>query len=364
MSESDTNSTSNRYGLVLAGGSGTRFWPLSRNSKPKQLLQLFDDETLIEKAVKRLEGFLPKENILILTNVAQEQAVREVLSDLPPENIVAEPEKRDTAPAIALGAGWIAARNPEATMFVLPADQLIRDEDGFREILLAAGEAAEQAGAIVTLGIKPSWPCPSYGYIERGPRARISGYENSIPVHEVVRFREKPNPDLATEFLEKGNFSWNAGIFIWTIATLVRELSQHCPELADFISELRKSSDFSATMSHQFPKLNKTSIDYALMENASRVLNIESDVGWDDVGNWISVAKYLPEDSDKNATRGTISQVDSRKNIVFSESGKQIALLGVDNLIVVETEDAILVANKKEADKIKHLVDELPDDLL
>lgn len=351
------------YGLILAGGSGTRFWPLSRNERPKQLLKLFDEETLLEKAVRRLEQLVPRENLLVLTNSVQESAVRELLSDLPPENIIAEPAKRDTAPAIALGVGAVAQRSPDALMIVQPADQVITEELKYCDILKAACEAAEQADAIVTLGIKPTWACPSFGYIERGARSTIAGYENSAPVYDVERFREKPDSDLAQQFLDQGNFTWNAGIFIWPLSTVNRELSLHCPELANFVSELRRSTDFSATVAQQFGKLPKVSIDYALMEKASRVLNIEADVGWDDVGGWVSIAKFLDQDQSDNATRGPVSMIDCYNNVVFS-TGKRIAMIGVHDLVVVQTDDAILVVDKDEADKIKKLVDQLPPELL
>ena len=208
----------NLYALILAGGSGSRFWPLSRNARPKQLLSLFDNETLIEKAINRLEGLVPTENILVLTNEAQLDAVRAVLPQLPEENIVAEPARRDTAPAIALAAGWIAARNPEATMLVLPADQLVLKDAAFREVLAAAAWAAEKEEAIVTLGIKPDWACPSYGYIERGDIiAEAPG--SGAAVREVTTFREKPSVETAQSYLESGRFSWNAGIFVWTVPT-------------------------------------------------------------------------------------------------------------------------------------------------
>ncbi len=352
------------YALILAGGSGTRFWPLSRNEKPKQLLALFDEETLIEKAVNRLDGLVKRENILILTNQAQAAGVRAVFPDLPEANIVAEPARRDTAPAIALAAGWIAARDPEAVMIALPADQLVTDSGGFREILSAAAEAADCGEAIVTLGIRPDWACPGYGYIERGEVADLEGYQNEIPVVEVKSFREKPSPEVAEEFLKQGNFSWNAGIFIWTIPTLLKELSQHCPELSEFILTLQDSSDFSATVAEKFPHLSKTSIDYALMENAANVLNIEADVGWDDVGGWNSVGKYLQNDEAGNAHRGDLTAIESGDNVVFSTTNSKVALLGVSDLIVVQTEDALLVARKEDADKIKALVDELPENLL
>ncbi|MEM7385371.1 MAG: sugar phosphate nucleotidyltransferase, partial [Verrucomicrobiota bacterium] len=221
---------SKNYALILAGGSGTRFWPLSRNDRPKQLLNLFDETTLIEKTVNRLEGLVPKEQILILTNIEQEASVREVLSDFPAENILAEPAKRDTAPAIALGVGWVASKDPTATMMVLPADQLINDTAAYHGVMSAAVATAAATDALVTIGIKPTWACPSYGYIERGPGASIPGLESEIPVFEVSRFREKPDPELAETFLKKGNFSWNAGMFIWSLATVVGELTRHCPE--------------------------------------------------------------------------------------------------------------------------------------
>lgn len=356
--------TSSLYALILAGGSGTRFWPLSRNTRPKQLLALFDEETLIEKAVNRLEGLIPKERILILTSEAQLEATRKTLPDLPPENIVAEPARRDTAPAIALAAGWIAARDPKATMIALPADQLVIRDDVFREVLATAASAANSNDAIVTLGIRPDWPCPSYGYIEKGEVLADSASKEH-PVHEVVRFREKPSEEVAQQYLNEGNFSWNAGIFIWSIPTLIGEFSRHCPELAAFVGELSESSDFEATVADKFPKLKKISIDFALMENADRILNIEADVGWDDVGGWPSVAKYLEQDSNGNSHRGPLLSVDASNNIVFSIPGApHVALLGVNDLIVVQTEDALLVANRNDADQIKMLVEKLPEKFL
>lgn len=355
---------SSLYALILAGGSGTRFWPLSRNTRPKQLLALFDEETLIEKAVNRLDGLIPKERILVLTNEAQLDATRKTLSDLPPENIVAEPARRDTAPAIALAAGWIAARDPNATMIALPADQLVIRDEVFREVLATAAAAANAHDAIVTLGIRPDWPCPSYGYIERGEVLADSA-SGDHPVHEVVRFREKPSEEVAQQYLDEGNFSWNAGIFIWSIPTLVGEFSKHCPGLAAFVGELSESSDFDATVADKFPQLEKISIDFALMENADRILNIEADVGWDDVGGWPSVAKYLEQDASGNSHRGPLISVDASNNIVFSVSGApHVALLGVEDLIVVQTGDALLVANRNNADQIKTLVDELPEEFL
>ena len=358
--KSDT--TPPRYALILAGGSGQRFWPISRDALPKQLLKLFGDKTLLELTIERLEGLVPKEQILVLTNSQQEAAVRKLLPDLPKENIIAEPEKRDTAPAIALGVGWVASRSPTATMMVLPADHLIQNKAAYQRVLLQSLKAAEQSGALVTIGIKPTWACPSYGYIERGKRATIPGLKEAA-IFEVLRFREKPNPDLAEHFIAQGNFSWNAGMFIWTLPAIFSELSRHCLALADFVSEVRAAKDFTATVKKQFGKLPKLSIDYALMEHASRVLNVEGAFDWDDVGNWTSVGRYLKQDSVGNQYNCALSEHDSANNIVFTQTGQHVALLGVQDLIVVAAKDGLLVASRGQAESIKKLVDGLPAEL-
>ena len=354
---------SNSYAVILAGGSGTRFWPLSRTATPKQLLRLFDDSSLLEQAVARLDGLVPRHNILVLTNAEQEAQVRAALPDHPPENILAEPEKRDTAPAVAVGIGWVAARDPKAVMAVLPADHLIQNVDSFRAVLTGAFQAARGSQALVTIGIRPTWPCPSYGYIERGERAHIHGLDADLAAFDVVRFREKPNADLAEEFLRAGTFVWNAGMFVWSIPTVFTELTRCQPALAAFVNELRTSKDLPGTLRAQFNRLPRISIDYALLERASRVLNIEATFDWDDVGSWLSVAKYLPNDADGNATKGCVTTLRAHHNIVFSNQPCRIALLGVHDLIVVQTADAVLIAHKSAADEIKKIVDQVPAEL-
>lgn len=354
-----------QYAVILAGGSGTRFWPLSRNARPKQLLNLFGEATLLNQTISRLEGLVPKENILILTNALQEQTVREVASELPPENIFAEPAKRDTAPAVALGIGLVAARNPNATMMVLPSDQLIQDTAAYQSVMRDAMTAASNNPALVTVGIKPTWACPAYGYIERGDPAEIDGPGLANTPHEVTRFREKPDPALAETFLAQGNFAWNAGMFIWSVNTVVNELTKHAPELAGFIRDIGASNNVVQTVADKFPTLTPISIDYALMENASRVLNIEATFDWDDVGSWISVAKYLDQQGENNRTNTPLAELDSENNIVFNaRKDSKVALLGVDDLIVVQTDDALLIANRHQADAIKNLGPQLPEELL
>src|ERR1700726_3962499 len=345
------------YALILAGGSGERFWPLSRKATPKQLLRLFSSQTLVEETVGRLDGFVPKENILVLTNQEQEAAIRELLPDLPEDNILAEPAKRDTAAAIALGVGIMAARNPSATMGVLPADHRISDQAAFQTDLRSAASIAQKSGDLITIGITPTWGCPGFGYIERGKQI-----ENSN-AFEVIRFREKPDPDLAESFVRSGNFYWNAGIFLWSVNSILTELNRHAPDLAEFVSALRNSSDKKKLITDRFQTLRKTSIDYAIMEKASRVLVKPATFDWDDVGSWAALSKYLEQLPGNNAVNCPVTLEAATNNIVFSDSKMHIALLGVSDLVVVHSKDAILVCHRHEVEKIKKLIPQVPEQL-
>ena len=343
--------------LILAGGSGERFWPLSRRAKPKQLLKLLSERTLLEDTVARLSGFVPPERILILTNREQEKAVRAVVPGLPADNIVAEPDKRDTAAAIALAVGWVARRDPTATMIVLPADHVIKDTAAFLRDLAAASATAEKMGALVTIGIRPTWACPGFGYIELGARVEIPGEcKDGRAIFKVNRFREKPAPELAQVFFDSGTYRWNAGMFAWTLPAVLRELSAQVPALADFVAQVRTAPDFQKVLDEKFPLLPKISIDYAIMENADNVLMLEATFDWDDVGSWLAVAGYLPKDEHENATNCPVTVLNARENIVFSDQPGTISLLGVSGLIVVQTADATLICSRTEAERIKHLM--------
>jgi len=350
------------YALILAGGSGERFWPLSRRNRPKQLLRLVSERTLLEETVARLEGFVPTERVLILTNIEQEKGVRDLLEGFPKQNIIAEPTKRDTAAAVALGAGWVAARDHSATMLAFPADHVIADRAAFQETMKTAAAAAEETGALVTIGIKPTWACPGFGYIEQGEPVRLRS-DGKIAVHRVVRFREKPNIDLAESFLRKGNFRWNAGMFVWSVPTVLSEFNRHAPELADFISQVRSPKDLDKILHERFAKLPRISFDYAIMEKAEHVLVVEASFDWDDVGSWQAVARYFKKDEHGNAANGALTALDSSDNIIFNDGETTIALLGVHNLIVVRTGDAILICHRHQAEKIKNLVGTLPPEL-
>jgi mannose-1-phosphate guanylyltransferase len=356
--------TSSLFVLILAGGSGERFWPLSRKNRPKQLLSLFSTTTLLEETLSRLDGLVARDHILILTNKEQESAVRALAPGLPPENIVAEPAKRDTAAAIALGAGWISLRDRGATMIVLPADHLIEDRAAFQATLRTAVAAARETGELVTVGIKPTWACPGFGYIEQGGPVQLKDNDGGQPVHAVVRFREKPNAELAEQFLKQGNFRWNAGMFIWPLSAILAALESHTPELGHFVAALHSGKDFAAVLAERFPELPKVSIDYGVMEKAERVLVVEAGFDWDDVGSWTAVAKYLRQDEHDNAANTEkLTTQDAMGNIVYTTRTGQVALMGVRDLIVVQTEDALLVAHKNEAEKIKQLVGKVPPEL-
>ncbi len=350
------------YALILAGGSGTRFWPLSRNAKPKQLLDLFGNGTMLRQAVNRVSGLVPAENIFILTNHLQEAEVRRQVAEIPAGNIVAEPARRDTAPAVALGIGLVAARDPQANMIVIPSDSLILDDTAFRALAEDALNLAEKEAALMTIGIRPTWACPSYGYIERAGKLSADGLTHDC--YEVARFREKPDAATAAQYLASGNFTWNAGMFIWNVAHVRAQLAAHTPQLADFINRLTTAADIPSFIQSEFPALTPISIDFALMEKADRVLNFEATFDWDDVGSWISVGKYLPTDEQQNAANTDLSALGATGNIVFSAQGKRVALVGVEDLIVVDTGDALLVARKDCADDIKKIVAELPENLV
>jgi mannose-1-phosphate guanylyltransferase len=352
---------SSLYVLILAGGSGERFWPLSRRSRPKQLLSLFSEETLLEATLRRLDGLVPRANVLILTNAEQEAGVRALAKNLPADNIVAEPAKRDTAAAIALGVGWIAKRDPNATMIVLPADHLIQDVAGFQRTLRTAAAAAQSSGELVTIGIKPTWACPGFGYIELG--AAHPSAAPGPPVFSAVRFREKPSAELAETFLAQGNFRWNAGMFIWTIRAILSAFERHAQPLAEFVNKIHGNGHFATLLRDGFPQLPKISIDYAVMEKAGRVLVVEADFDWDDIGSWTAVAKYLADAGAGNRANAPLQTLDAGNNIVFSNQPQLIALMGVHDLVVVQTADALLICSRHEAEKIKNIVAQVPPEL-
>lgn len=339
--------------FVLAGGSGERFWPMSRTQLPKHLLKLLSDRTLLETTIRRVEGLVPWERVHVLTNAAQVQAVRRELPFLPPENILAEPAKRDTAPACALATGAARAKDPRAICALLPADAMIHNVPVFQRQLVDAAGIASSRPALVVFAIPPTCPATGFGYMQLA--------DECDGAFRVLRFVEKPDLPTATAYLQSGQFAWNAGMFIWQAETFLHETGRLAPELAAFIRGF-PTGDCCAYLDREFPALPKISVDYAVMEKASEVLAVKARFDWDDVGSWTALPEHLGHDDDGNTLRGQVVQFQSRNNVAVS-NGRVIALCGVENLIVVETPDAILVCHRDAAQDIKKLQPDLPRDV-
>ncbi len=355
--------TSQFFACIMAGGSGERFWPMSRAQTPKHLLKLFSDRTLLEETVRRLGAVVPAKNVFVLTNAVQLPATRAALAGLVPEaQIIAEPAKRDTAPAAALATALVRARGGDsATLALLPADAFIKDTEIYGRQLATALPRAAESGAILTIAIKPDHPATGFGYLEMGEE-RMTGPGGQV--RAVKRFVEKPDLATAQEYVASGNFAWNAGMFFWRVSTFLDEAKRQAPELAKFVEEFPKGeAGAGAFLAERFPTLPKISVDYAIMEKARNVETLLAQFDWDDVGLWTALPKHLPNDAAGNAARGPLVAIDSSNNISVS-NGRTIALCGVKDLVVVETADAILVCHRDAVQEIKKICGKLPKELL
>jgi mannose-1-phosphate guanylyltransferase len=345
------------YACIMAGGSGERFWPLSRIATPKHLVPLLGERTMLEETVRRVEHALPLGNIFVLTNAAQVEACRAAVPHLPPAQFIAEPAKRDTAPACALGTALVRRLDPDAVVVFLPADALIKNAGTFAAQLEKASALAAKDDVIVTFGIRPDHASTRFGYLEAGTALPSSSAD--CPLFQVNRFVEKPDAARAAEYLASGRFFWNAGIFLWRTGTFLAEAQKHVPELARFIEGFPRG-DAGTYIAERFPALPKISVDYAIMEKAARVVVAEARFDWDDVGSWTALPAHLPLDAAGNTVQGTVALHGAENNIVITR-GRVVALCGVRDLIVVETADAILVCHRDAAEQVKALQPHLPD---
>jgi mannose-1-phosphate guanylyltransferase len=352
------------YAVIMAGGSGTRFWPKSRRDRPKQLLKLAGDRTMIQQTVDRIAPLVPFERILIITGSDQAQATRDQLPELPAANIIAEPCPRDTAPCVGLAAWHVARRTPDATMIIMPADHVIAPAETFLDSIRAAvSVVADEPDSLVTFGIAPTRPETGYGYIERGERITAAD-PNAPPVFRVVQVREKTDRATSETFLAAGRFAWNSGIFIWKARTILGEIETHRPELAAALARVGKAlgtPDESDVIAVEYPRMERVPIDKAVMEKAARVLVLEVAYSWNDVGDWRALAGLIPADAARNSLQGDVVIRDVKDSIVISDDGGLIVALGVEDLIVVQSGKATLVARKDQLDKLKALVESLAD---
>ncbi|HLI83046.1 MAG TPA: mannose-1-phosphate guanylyltransferase [Bryobacteraceae bacterium] len=344
---------SHYYGLILAGGRGTRFWPRSRKRSAKQVLNVMGERSLIQATVDRLRGVIAPERLWVLTSRELRDEIIRQLPEIPKPQILAEPAQRNTAPAIGLAAQILAAQDPEAVMGVFPADHFVAKAPAFRQAVKAAFRGA-QADRLMVVGIQPRWPETGYGYIEF-PRGSKAGAGAPL---EVRRFHEKPPLARARRYMAAGHFYWNSGMFFWRAGVLLEALRQHLPRTATVLAALPRfgSRQFAAELERVFPRCENISIDFAVMERADNVSGIAAaDFGWSDVGSWNAVYELLPRDGYGNVAARDSVCLDAHNNFVDAR-GKMVALVGVQDLIVVDTPDALLIANRACAQKVGEVV--------
>jgi len=346
------------FGVVMAGGVGSRFWPKSRERSPKQLLEILGSGTMIQNTIARIQPIVPHVNTFVVTNALQSEAVINQLPFVPKENILTEPVGRNTAPCIGLAASWIERIDPDAVMVVLPADHLIRNEPEFVRILNIAVQVAEKSDGLLTIGIKPARPETGYGYIQFSDEETNNPYR-SQGVYRVKTFAEKPIQETADRFLASGDFLWNSGMFVWRVKTILKEIELHLPDLHAELRSLQQAMGtprYDSALEHSYGVLRGISVDYGVMEKAGNVFVVKGDFGWNDVGSWDEVVRLNDSDEDGNTARGKVILRDSRNNYVDAGS-KVVATIGVDDLIVVVTDDAVLVCGKGKSQEVKEIVD-------
>ncbi len=343
-----------RHAVIMAGGVGVRLWPLSRKNRPKQLLKLFSGTSLLRQSYERVAAMLPPAQIHVITSQSHLPIVAEELPELPAENLIGEPEGRDTAAAVGMAAALLHSRDPEAVIGTFTADHMITPTDRFCQTLETAYQVAEDHGdALVTMGIRPNRPDTNYGYVHRGERLREG-------VFEVDKFTEKPSVTTAMKYVSAGEYYWNSGMFAWQSSAILAELKKHLPPTYEAVSEIAAAWDSparSAKLEALYPNLMKISIDFAVMERASRVLVVEMDCHWVDVGSWPAMESIIGSDEDGNVSAAShVMHLGSRGCIVVSEDDHLITTIGVDDLVVIHATDATLICKKRDAASIKELV--------
>ena len=361
----------NRFVIIMAGGRGERFWPISREKTPKQLLALLGKKSFLQEAVERVLPLVPAKNIFVITNEAQLPEVRKQLPKIPKANLIAEPVGRDTCAAVTLGAALVGARSTMGVMAVLPADHVIPDAKKFQQILGDSFDVASRGQAIVTIGIKPTEPATGYGYIRVG---------NELPAPDGVKkykttfsraeqFVEKPNFERALEYVNSGQYRWNAGMFVWSFVTVTNGLEKHQPEMfaacQRWFKVANNPAKLAKVLAKEYPGIKKISIDYALMEHAQNVIVADGAFEWDDLGAWPALARHLKADAEGNCAVADFIHVDAARNIIYDARTKNrtpITVVGLRDSILVQTDDAVLLAHKSQAQKIKELVRKLSED--
>jgi mannose-1-phosphate guanylyltransferase len=362
----------NRFVIIMAGGRGERFWPLSREKMPKQLLALLGKKSFLQEAVERVLPIVPAKNIFVITNEAQLAEVRKQLPKIPKGNLVAEPIGRDTCAAVTLGAALVGARSTTGVMAVLPADHVIPDAKKFQKVLSDAFDVAAQGQAIVTIGIKPTEPATGYGYIQTGTELPTppGAKKTKTVFFKAEKFVEKPNYETALDYVNSGQYRWNAGMFVWSFITVTNGLEKHQPEMfaacQRWFKVANNPAKLAKVLAKEYPAIKKVSIDYALMEHAQNVIVADGAFEWDDLGAWNALARHLKADAEGNCAVADFIHVDAARNIIYDARTKNrtpIAVVGLRDSILVQTDDAVLLAHKSQAQKVKELVRRLGEDM-
>lgn len=348
------------HAVIMAGGTGTRFWPASRLNNPKQMLKLVGDTTMLESTRQRLVGLVSAEHTLVMTSRHLVEPVRGQLLDVPPEHIVGEPCKRDTAPCIALAATMISQADPDAIMLVLPADHVINTTAQFHDCIRAGMRLIEKSpDQIVTFGIRPTYAAESFGYVQRGQQLIST---NVAGAYQVASFREKPDRQTAEQYLHSGNYYWNSGIFMWRAKTILQALQQFEPDMMRHITAISNAvgtPGFSVTLMREFEKIRGVSIDFAVMERYQDVAVIEATFRWDDVGSWQAIGRLMAPDEQGNTVRGKFLPIQSQRMIVYGDEEHLLVTIGMQDMIVVHTKNATLVAPKSEEERVREVVKQL-----
>ncbi|MBA4393228.1 MAG: mannose-1-phosphate guanylyltransferase [Desulfobacca sp.] len=344
------------YFVIMAGGRGTRFWPRSRTKTPKQLLDIVGTKTILEQTIDRLLPLTDWEHIFVVTEIAQAEAIKALLPELVESRLIVEPLGRNTAPCIGLAAMILEQIDPEATMAVLPADHYILQVPSFQETLLAAAQASREGDYLITLGITPTFPETGYGYLEQGQQVmEVSAH----PVWRVKAFHEKPDRPKAEAMLKRGDFFWNSGMFVWTVSAILREFARLVPPMYDELQKLKPflgTPDWEWALLTGYEAMENISIDYAIMERSDKVLMLAGDFGWNDVGSWEAVYQLQPKDEQGNCFSGPVLVLDSQGCLVHSPQ-KTVALIGLKDLVVVDTPDALLICPRERAQEVKKIVE-------